>query len=140
MKQVIRDEARLLRLISGTLVKDGPVEVEGVAVCKGPGHCAMGALMFAAGFSNKSIDRFENGQGLGNYSKGPVARKLFDVYHIDEQDASAIITGNDLIKNNFWGDLAQHKPNVGRRMESVLRTIDSLPKRERIRPRLKASN
>jgi hypothetical protein len=141
MKQVIRDEARLLSLISGYLVHEGPIQKyadesddsKTVLVCKGPGHCSMGALMYAAGISNKRISEFDEGT-LGTYEEGPIARKLFDTYHLDATDASTIIFGNDGAGGNSALTVDEHKASVRNRMEQVLSTIDSLSKRTRLRP------
>jgi hypothetical protein len=142
MKQVIREEAWLLSLISGYLVREGPIQKyadeaddsKTVLVCKGPGHCAMGALMYAAGISNKRISEFKDEGTLGTYEEGPIARKLFDTYHLDATDASTIISGNDGAGGNSALTVDEHKASVRNRMEQVLSTIDSLSKRTRLRP------
>lgn len=139
MKKVIRDEARLLSLIAGSLAKSSVQFPDGQLACKGPGHCAMGALMYAAGISNKRITQFEQGSNkLGDYYRGPIARKMFDTYHLDATDASTIISSNDMVDNALMYGEDRYKANVQTRMERVIRTIDNLSKRERRRPSAKA--
>lgn len=140
MKKVLRDEAKALSLIAGRLVGASPVAVDAgmTLVCKGPGHCAVGALMFAAGISNKRIAKFEaGGVPLDSYGSGPIARVLFDAYHIDQEDVSDIINQNDSVANTWYNGLETHKQVVQNRLDTVLNTISGLPKRTRVRPPLK---
>lgn len=60
--------------------------------CKSVGHCAMGALMFAAGVSNKYMEEHAGDECMnGTYLSALVKRR----YGLDAVDASEIEGGND---------------------------------------------
>jgi len=141
MKKVIRDEAKALALVGGQFVTNGKIVKElttedggyedVVVVCKSPGHCAVGALMYAAGIPNKTIRLYQDSAVSSGVARR-IRQKMFDTYHIDPTDEGEIISANDSIGEGLT--VSSYTDSVQTRLETVLKTIDSLPKRKRFRP------
>lgn len=123
------------RLIEDLLVEHRHELTLGLVVCQNPGHCAIGALLYAAGVTNEEL----------SHSKGDPEdefgwevkwdRVLWDAYRIDREDAKAIVGANDNYGDDLVEDVEDPDPEpFATRRREVIDTIRALPDRERVAP------
>lgn len=117
--KVLEDEKRL---VSEALVEKRrkfDADVGAVVECGSPGHCALGALLFAVGFSDSVLrhapaDPYEmwhyntSAEMYGDDARHQVAKALETEYGVDESRAEDIIGCNDTMDAE-----AAHRRKVG---------------------------
>lgn len=77
------------------VIEAEPLLISGQLVCRSAGHCAMGALMFAAGITNEEMATDGIANDVSEEQPEYVARRLYDWYRLDQEVAIAIMNAND---------------------------------------------
>ena len=106
MKMIDLDKAIAVierdQIINGSLVDKivAPPNSEGIweVACESPGHCAIGALLFAAGATNEQLATWPGSPDDWSPDDKP-AQMLLDNYGIRRRHATLIVSVNDSIGN-----------------------------------------
>jgi len=116
IREVIQADQNLLhgRLV-GALVVNGQV-------CENPGHCAIGAMLFAGGMTNREIRDLNNEPTAWLQDGDDTARKAIDLLH--EQYGINTDLAGDIAVGNDSG--AEELP-LAERQANILKAVDKLP-------------
>lgn len=107
-------------LIDGALVE---------GTCESPGHCAVGALLYAAGMSNAELNAL-SGAPAEWEPGGNAALLMLEEYGLDRAHAHQIVSANDNVIHSEQGD---DEVQASRRA-MVIETVHRLADRQASRP------
>lgn len=131
MAKVIRQEAAAHKLIEGTLIGNPEDRrFQQPKGCKGVGHCALGALAFAAGVSNQRLMYMG---GTPSSFPSIVHRKLWETYRIDADDMDIIMGANDGVHYSLTFTDKERIRVIKERRDAVLKAIEKIGKNKRRR-------